>query len=237
MNYQKIYNKLVEYRQQYPATGYVERHHIVPRSMGGSDEAANLVVLTGREHWVAHLLLWKVYRNSQTIQACHMMAMRCKVRGIPKVRSSRMYETLRIEHSKLVSERHKITQHGKGNSQYGTCWICNLALQQNKKISKDEAIPDGWIIGRNIWNKKERNLKKQNLKEKKIETYLLAEGSIIQNTEMLWNEYIKSQMSLRKFYKTLNVKICFRALLRRFEKYIPEYKTKIIRSFRKTSTP
>lgn len=163
MNYQKIYNKLVEYRQQYPATGYVERHHILPKSMGGSDDPSNLVVLTGREHWVAHLLLWKVYRNSQTIQACHMMAMRCKVRGISKVRSSRMYETLRIEHAKLVSERHKITQLGEGNSQYATRWICSNELQQNKKISKDDEIPDGWILGRNKWKPSKPKARKTRL--------------------------------------------------------------------------
>ena len=182
MNYQKIYNSLVEYRQQNPANGYVEKHHILPKSMGGSDEAANLVVLTGREHWVAHLLLWKIHRNSQTVHACHMMAMRCKARGISKVRSSRMYETLRIEHSKLASERNKITHIGEGNSQYGTHWICNLELQQNKKISKDEEIPEGWVIGRNRW----KLIKPKRIKLRKriaitngiINTYLIFEDQL-----------------------------------------------------------
>jgi hypothetical protein len=112
MNYQKIYNRLVEYRKQYPATGYVERHHIVPRSMGGSDEAANLVVLTGREHWVAHLLLWKIHKNPQMVYACRMMSMRCQERDIPQVHNSRMYETLRIAHSKLVSSQNKMRSIG-----------------------------------------------------------------------------------------------------------------------------
>lgn len=34
-----------------------ERHHIVPRSLGGSDSADNLVYLTFREHYFIHLLL------------------------------------------------------------------------------------------------------------------------------------------------------------------------------------
>ena len=182
MNYQKIYNKLVEYRQQHPAIGYVEKHHILPRSMGGSGETANLVVLTGREHWVAHLLLWKIYRNSQTVHACHMMAMRCKFRGIPKVRCSRLYETLRIEHAKLASDRNKITHIGEGNSQYGTRWICNIELQQNKKISKDDEIPEGWFIGRNRW----KLIKPKRIKLRKriaitngiINTYLIFEDQL-----------------------------------------------------------
>lgn len=36
---------------------YFERHHIKPRCVGGSDDEDNLVLLTGREHFVAHCLL------------------------------------------------------------------------------------------------------------------------------------------------------------------------------------
>lgn len=39
---------------------------------------------------------------------------------------------------------------GDKNSQYGTMWICNLDLRINKKISKYEQIPDGWIKGRKV---------------------------------------------------------------------------------------
>jgi hypothetical protein len=41
---------------------------------------------------------------------------------------------------------------GKKNSQYGTCWITNGI--ENKKIHKDENIPDGWKLGRISKNKK-----------------------------------------------------------------------------------
>ena len=30
-------------------------------------------------------------------------------------------------------------------------WICNVDLQENRKISKEESIPDGWVKGRNKW--------------------------------------------------------------------------------------
>ena len=36
---------------------YVEKHHIIPRCIGGSDHKENLVSLTAREHFVCHLLL------------------------------------------------------------------------------------------------------------------------------------------------------------------------------------
>jgi len=39
---------------------YTEKHHIIPRSMGGDNSADNLVKLTAREHFVCHLLLTKM---------------------------------------------------------------------------------------------------------------------------------------------------------------------------------
>jgi len=148
MNYQNTYESLITKRQTTPATGYTEKHHILPKSLGGSDDLSNLVVLTGREHWVAHLLLYKIHRNRQMLFACNMMAMKCEERGIPYIKSSRLYEAIRIENSKLM----KVSQKGSGNSQYGTMWICNIELKENKKIPKNDIIPDGWVKGRNKWN-------------------------------------------------------------------------------------
>lgn len=45
---------------------------------------------------------------------------------------------------KILSE----SQKGKGNSQYGTKWITNGI--ENRKIKKDEMIPEGWDHGRII---------------------------------------------------------------------------------------
>lgn len=40
--------------------GYIERHHKIPKSLGGSDDAYNLVLLTAKEHYTAHHLLTKM---------------------------------------------------------------------------------------------------------------------------------------------------------------------------------
>ena len=41
--------------------GYVEKHHIIPRCIGGTDDDSNLVFLTAKEHFVCHHLLTKMY--------------------------------------------------------------------------------------------------------------------------------------------------------------------------------
>jgi len=149
MNYKLIYQQLINKRLQERPEGYTEKHHIVMKSMGGSDSDDNLVALTGREHWIAHLLLFKIHRNRSTARACHMMSMRCEERENPRIKTSRMYEAVRIALAKIM----KIKQTGKGNSQYGTMWICNIDLKQNRKIKKSDEIPVGWIKGSNKWNK------------------------------------------------------------------------------------
>lgn len=64
MNYQKIYESLVERRKASPFIGYTENHHIIPKCIGGSDDKDNLVELSAREHFVAHLLLAKIYPDN-----------------------------------------------------------------------------------------------------------------------------------------------------------------------------
>lgn len=43
--------------------GYRERHHVIPRCMGGGDAAENIVELTAEEHYVAHQLLVKMHHG------------------------------------------------------------------------------------------------------------------------------------------------------------------------------
>lgn len=58
--YARWYNQIVKNAQTRVTEGYVERHHIQPRSLGGADTPDNLVELTAREHFVCHWLLTKM---------------------------------------------------------------------------------------------------------------------------------------------------------------------------------
>lgn len=69
MNYKKIYTSLIEKRKIEPFYGeYFEKHHIIPRSLGGSDDESNLVCLSAREHYLAHALLVKIYKDGSDEQ-------------------------------------------------------------------------------------------------------------------------------------------------------------------------
>ena len=50
MNYQRIHDAIIESASNRTLLGYREKHHVIPRCMGGVDTANNLVELTAREN-------------------------------------------------------------------------------------------------------------------------------------------------------------------------------------------
>lgn len=80
-----------------------EKHHILPKSFGGGN-GDNLLRMSPRHHYIAHVLLAKATGSPKMIKALHKMVYSrtgCVNREY-KI-SSRMYQYLRIEHSKVVS--------------------------------------------------------------------------------------------------------------------------------------
>jgi hypothetical protein len=70
MNYNKLYIELLaKYGvQSKPKEMYVERHHIVPKSIGGTNTKENLVYIPARVHFICHRLLCKIYKESDKLK-------------------------------------------------------------------------------------------------------------------------------------------------------------------------
>jgi hypothetical protein len=60
MNYQEHYDRLIQRGKTRTLECYTEKHHIVPRCLGGSDDKENFARLTPEEHYLAHQLLVKM---------------------------------------------------------------------------------------------------------------------------------------------------------------------------------
>ena len=74
MDYQKIYNALINRANNRISEGYVEKHHIIPRCLGGSNDEINLVALYPEEHFLAHQLLVKLHpTNKKLLFAAQLM--------------------------------------------------------------------------------------------------------------------------------------------------------------------
>ena len=103
--YKKWYDEIVHRAQlRDQIAGYTERHHIVPKCMGGTNDPSNLVDLTAREHFICHKLLARfadpnirhklVYAAWQQGRSLHLKGERL---------TSHQYEHLRIRLSKELT--------------------------------------------------------------------------------------------------------------------------------------
>lgn len=185
MNYTKQYNLLIEKHgfQNKPLKGYYERHHIVPRSMGGCENRNNIVYVTARVHFICHLILAKIYNNSQMKCAVVMMSNMTKSmnRHIPK---SHQYELIRKYNAEQAKEnltgivrsnatKKKLSIHAKSN----------LNGQANIKYAYEA------LKGKTPYNAKKANIYDYNTNK------LIAENVVIGN----WcknNGYSQSHLSL-----------------------------------------
>jgi signal recognition particle subunit SEC65 len=108
MDYSRIYNQLIErgqLRQQgklkkdlVVEIGYVEQHHIIPRTLGGTNDSDNLVYLTPEEHYLAHGLLCKIHPKN-ILLFCAIMYLS----GKGKNRNNKLYGWARRRYSDLRS--------------------------------------------------------------------------------------------------------------------------------------
>ena len=98
------YLKFIEYCRSSKKDSYGEHHHIIPKSMGGTNDNTNLIFLTYREHFISHLLLWKSFQNKETNFA--LWSMRMGNRNFKL--NSKSYSKLKEQHSKLQSDRMKM---------------------------------------------------------------------------------------------------------------------------------
>jgi len=124
MNYSNHYNLLIERAKIRTLTSYKEAHHIFPKCLGGTDEPSNLVNLTYREHYIAHLLLAKIY-GGPLWHAVNLM-------GRLKKYSNRHYERSRLEHSKMVSDTNRRTKTKPKENRYYKCSNCGTDLVYNE---------------------------------------------------------------------------------------------------------
>ena len=111
---------------------YFEAHHIVPKSMGGGGQIngyrslihPNIVILTAREHYIAHALLFLIHRNRKMSAAFLAMCAfigrdstgKLNVKARVKT-SSRLYEAAREEYNKIgpsQETREKMSKKFKG---------------------------------------------------------------------------------------------------------------------------
>lgn len=126
-------------------TGYKEKHHILPRCLGGKDNQENLVELTAREHFIVHMLLCKFTVGQAKYKMAYAFHAMCKLKNKyhnrKYITNSKLAEKFRIQFNKALIGRklpeyvkEKIANSLKGEKSF---WYGKQHTQETKdKMSK-----------------------------------------------------------------------------------------------------
>jgi len=128
--YTRIYYKIIDRAKcrVLPVGTYKEKHHIIPRSMGGNNCVDNLVELTAKEHFVCHKLLIKMTEGvSRGKMAFALVLMSGK-------RNSTIYDSTRKILSEQISQLHS-----------GKIPVTNGMI--DKTVFAGNSIPEGFYPG------------------------------------------------------------------------------------------
>lgn len=143
MNYLQHYIRLIRRASTHRTDlGYTEKHHVFPKSIFGQNKT--IVVLTAREHYIAHALLEKIFikrygidnhKTKKMIHAFFMMNITIS-NGQERYKNSRLFE-----HSKL---RFIERMSGVNSPMYGKKRVFSeqhlLNLKASRKYGEDNTL-------------------------------------------------------------------------------------------------
>ena len=147
MNYKRIYSTIIDKaleQARKKKTGVLyERHHILPKSLGGTNAINNLVLLTPKEHYICHRLLVEIYKGTPSENKMYY-AMWCMINGLGNQKryatSSRIYNRLRGDfitlHSKDRYDNRKAIEQYDLNGNYITFFDSAKTASEVLKISR-----------------------------------------------------------------------------------------------------
>lgn len=135
--YTKWYLSIIERsKSRVKGTGYYERHHIIPKSLGGSNDKGNLVNLTAREHFLVHLMLIRMCDNQndqiKMIHAAWFFQGNLAISGY-KI-NSRTHEILKLQ--KINAQKNRKQTPEEIEKRINSCTGLKRTEEQKKRMSE-----------------------------------------------------------------------------------------------------
>jgi hypothetical protein len=163
--YTTWYNNIIQRAQSrvLSADIYTEKHHIIPQSLGGTNDRSNLVVLTAKEHFICHLLLVKMTtglaRRSMAYASWKMTHIDGRPRHTP---SARIYNLMKKQLSESYKGIPKKYKHWLGKKH-------TIESKEKQSVSKKrEKNPNFGVKQLPEWNQKKSEAQKGKEKPKYI---------------------------------------------------------------------
>lgn len=174
MNYQKIYNQIIERAKNRILEGYKEKHHIIPKCLGGSNDKSNLVELTAREHFLCHMLLVEIYPKEPKLWYALWLMIIGKNRKnnlLEYKLSSRTYEKIKLEFINKIKGR-------------------KMSLETKEKIKKTKSNIDMSVFYTDEVKKKMSETKKGKLIHTEESKKKISESKKGKNRNIFWGKKI-----------------------------------------------
>lgn len=121
--YYNIINKAKSENRVKSKNQYFEKHHIVPKSLGGNNSKENLVLLTAREHFIIH---WLLVNMTEDLNKCKMWYALANMRRKSKYNNQRTLTSAQFNICKKANSKNKII----------------LTIEQEQK--RRESIKNSW---------------------------------------------------------------------------------------------
>jgi hypothetical protein len=139
MNYNKLYSKFIESRplRKKQKNDGLETHHILPKSLGGKDTDKNKIVLTFKEHWLAHRILVKMYSGKKKASLVYALFRMANHHNSYKI-TGKKYEyakNLRLQLVQSKNIKKKLSEEAKARWQDPT-------YRKNRAIGMAKAMSD-----------------------------------------------------------------------------------------------
>lgn len=150
---------------------YVEKHHIIPKSIGGDNHSKNIVILTAKEHFICHLLLTKMVEGenrTKMIYAIWRMTVPGRKTQCRHKVSANTYATIKKQRSEFLKSRTGEShpnygrKTGRVSSDFTPEWKANLSKSATGRVSSTKGIPRSNSVkdavsrankGKPAWNK------------------------------------------------------------------------------------
>lgn len=134
--YTKWYYNIVATAKINSKIGYVEKHHIIPKSLGGKHNKENLVLLSAREHYVCHKLLTKMVTDNAKYKMLEAFS----------IFSNNKNRTLRFSSKDISMMREANAIASKHRNQGNEYWKMRKPDDENTKLLKsDNAKRSRWV--------------------------------------------------------------------------------------------
>jgi hypothetical protein len=158
--YTSLYYRIVNNRKHNKYNGYVENHHIIPKSLGGTNKKENLVKLSAREHFICHRLLVKMTTGQDKVKMSYairtMMLRENQYQERYKI-SSKIYESIIKETKSVIGN----TLRGKNNPYYGKTH--SAEVRDKMKLKRKNQLPP--MLGKGHTDDTKQKLREANRRQ------------------------------------------------------------------------